>query len=168
MKEPSQHRRFKMRKAQLRMRLKIRNLVDEFHKKLTKWLVENYELILLPEYNTSNMANKKRSRKISKPSVRAMMTWSPYRFKQRLLMKAKLEGNTCQVVIVSEHHTTMTCGECGCLNRNVGASKMFECSGCLSTMPRDWNAARNIFLRHVTTSTWLTSLPGLGLGPLVS
>lgn len=103
------------------------------------------------------------------PSVRAMLTWAPYRFKQRLLMKANMGGvNQCQVVIVDEHHTTMTCGECGHLNRKVGTSKVFQCPSCLSTMPRDWNAARNIFLRFVSTSTWATSLPGLSLGSLTS
>lgn len=163
-KEPDVRRRYRMRRAQMRMRLRIRNLVDEFHKKLVRWLVDTYELVLLPEYNSSDMVDTN-SRNISSRSVRAMMTWAPYRFKQRLLMKAKLEGGACHVAIVREHHTTITCGECGHLHREVGGNKVFECPRCLSVLPRDWNAARNIFLRYITTSTWGTSLPGLGLAP---
>jgi putative transposase len=156
-----------MRKAQMRLRLRIRNLVDEFHKKLALWLVSNFELVLLPEYDSSNMVNKA-TRKISRPSVRAMLTWAPYRFKQRLLMKSKLGDERCRVVIVKEPYTTKTCGECGHLNREVGANKVFDCPYCLTTLPRDWNAARNVFLRFVATSTWATRLPGLSLGSMVS
>ena len=162
----SKRQRYTMRKAQLRLRLRVRNLVDEFHKKLVAWLVQSYELVLLPHYETSGMVNKAR-RKIGRPSVRAMLTWSFYRFKQRLLMKAK--DTACLVVMVDEHYTTKTCGECGHLHPNVGASKVFECPTCLTTLPRDWNAARNIFLRYVATTT--TTLPasgqGLGLDPVL-
>lgn len=142
----SKRQRYTMRRAQWRMRLRIRNLVDEFHKKLVAWLRENYDLVLLPDFETKQMANRK-YRKISRPSVRAMMTWAFYRFKQRLLVKTR--DSSCLVLIVDEHYTTMTCGECGHLNRNVGGSKVFECPTCLSRLPRDWNAARNIFLRYV-------------------
>jgi putative transposase len=161
----SKRQRYTMCKAQLRMRLRVRNLVAEFHKKLVMWLVQTYELVLLPHYEASRMVNKTR-RKISRPSVRAMLTWAPYRFKQRLLMKAK--DSPCTVVLVDEHHTTMTCGECGNLHRKVGKSKVFECPWCLTTLPRDWNAARNIFLRYVatTTSTLPPSGQGLGLVPV--
>jgi putative transposase len=158
-KEPSARRRYAMRKAQQRMRLRIQRLVDEFHKKLVHWLVGHYDLILLPEYNSSNMVNTK-TRGISRPSVRAMLTWAPYRFKQRLLIKAR----PSQVIIVDEAYTTMTCGACGHLNRAVGTDKVFRCPTCGACMPRDWNAARNVFVRFVSTSTWASSLPGLSLG----
>jgi putative transposase len=164
-KEPSQRRRYKMRKAAMRMRLKIRNLVDEFHKKLTHWLVTEYDLVLLPAYNVSGMVNRT-TRKISRPSVRAMLTWAPYRFKQRLLMKAALPGSRCHVEIVREPYTTKTCGECGNLNWGMTTEQIFDCPTCQSSFPRDWNAARNIFLRFVATSPWGTSLPGLSLGSL--
>ncbi len=163
-KETSSRRRYKMRKAQMRMRLRIRNLVDEFHKKLVHWLVHSYDLVLLPTYETSKMV-KKTGRRIGRTTARAILTWSHYRFKQRLLMKTKMEHGKCHVVIINEHYTTMTCGECGGLNHHVGGSKIFECPRCQTMLPRDWNAARNIFLRFVSTSTWATSLPGLGLGP---
>ena len=161
-KSKSKHQRYKMKQAQERMRRRVRNLVDEFHKKLTTWLSRTYELILLPHYETRSMVNSM-SRRISRPSVRAMLTWSFYRFKQRLLMKTK--DSSCTVLLVDEHFTTKTCGECGHLNHDVGAEKVFKCPICLTTLPRDWNAARNVFLRFAGTSTWATSLPGLGLPP---
>jgi putative transposase len=163
-KSKSARQKYKMRKAQWRMRLRIRNLVDEFHKKLVKWLHDNYELVLLPAFETSGMVRTSH-RRISRPSVRAMLTWAFYRFKQRLLMKTV--DSSCCVIIVDEHHTTMTCGRCGCLNRNVGASKVFECPACDIVLPRDWNAARNIFLRYLAMLPPTQSLSagaGLRLG----
>jgi len=160
----SKRQRYTMRKAQWRLRLKVQYLVSEFHKKLVLWLRQTYDLVLLPHFEASGMVNKAR-RKIGRPSVRAMLTWSFYAFKQRLLMKTK--DTECLVVMVDEHHTTMTCGACGHLNRTVGASKVFECPTCLTTLPRDWNAARNVFLRFASTSTTtLQGTQGLGLGPV--
>ena len=160
-KSKSSRQKYRMRKAQWRMRLRIRNLIDEFHKKLVKWLHENYELVLLPTFATSGMVQKAH-RRISRPSVRAMLTWAFYRFKQRLLMKTT--GSSCCVIIVDEHHTTMTCGRCGCMNRSVGSSKVFECPECDITLPRDWNAARNIFLRYLATSLPSTQFPSVETG----
>ncbi len=159
----NRRQRFAMRKAQMRMRLRVRHLIDEFHKKLVSWLTQSYALVLWPSFETSRMTNTT-TRKISRPSVRAMLTWSHYRFKERLLAKSK-RTPSCTVVIVDEHHTTMTCGECGYLNRAVGASKVFHCPLCQTTLPRDWNAARNIFLRHVSKTSALQGTQSLGLHP---
>lgn len=166
-KSKSKRQRYTMRKAQLRIRVHVRNLIDEFHKKLVAWLAMTYDLILLPHYNESGMVNRE-SRKISRPTVRAMLTWSFYRFKQRLLMKTK--DTPCAVVLVDEHHTTMTCGQCGHLHRTIGNDKVFVCPSCHVALPRDWNAARNIFLRYVTTSQSqrnnIAHMMSLGLDPI--
>ena len=43
-------KRYKLRRAAMHIRKKIRNLVDDLHKRLSKWLCENYEVILLPAF----------------------------------------------------------------------------------------------------------------------
>jgi putative transposase len=48
----------KMRKAASRIRTKIRNLVDECHKQIAHWLTLNYQVILLPKFETSQMTKK--------------------------------------------------------------------------------------------------------------
>ena len=54
-----QHRkRYKLQRAARRVRLRIRRLVDEMHKKLAKWLCENYQTILLPKFESSRMIYK--------------------------------------------------------------------------------------------------------------
>nr|WP_026098098.1 hypothetical protein [Oscillatoria sp. PCC 10802] len=47
-KEPSKKRRRSMRRAAQRMRVKIRDLIDEAHKQVAHYLTRNYRLIFLP------------------------------------------------------------------------------------------------------------------------
>lgn len=72
-------RRFK--KAANRIRAKLKNLVSELHKKSAKFLVDNFDVILLPTFETSQMA-KKGKRRIRSKSVRQTLTLSHYQFKQ--------------------------------------------------------------------------------------
>ena len=46
-KEVRHRRGYRLKKAARRVRKKIHNMVDEVHKKLTKWSASNYETILL-------------------------------------------------------------------------------------------------------------------------
>jgi transposase len=161
----TKHKRYRMNRAAKRMRARITNLVDELHKKLVKWLVDNHELVLWPPFDVRDMVEKDASgrRVINRQTTRDMMTWSFYRFKQRLLMKAAQTGGRCIVPLVGEHYTTKTCGRCGMLNE-VGKKRVYKCGHCKIELPRDWNAARNIFIK--TSTGWVQPPVGLGLGPL--
>ncbi|KAK9364828.1 putative transposase DNA-binding domain-containing protein, partial [Lipomyces kononenkoae] len=129
-------KRWRMKKAAAIIRRRIRNLVDDLHKRAAKYLCSSYNLVLLPKFESQQM------------TARAMMTWSHYRFQRRLLNKAR-EYPWCHVVLVSEAHTSKTCGQCGRLN-NVGGSKFYRCSHCGFQCDRDINGARNILLRYCT------------------
>lgn len=94
-------KRYTMKRAARRIRKKIRDLVDEMHKKFTKWIVEQYHTVLLPEFETKRMV-KRANRRIGSKTARAMLGWSHYRFKQRLLNKTR-EYPWCKVVICDEH-----------------------------------------------------------------
>jgi len=141
-------KRYRLKKAARRIRKKIRNLVDEVHKKLTKWLVSNYETILLPKFETSSMVTRAQ-RKIGSKTARQMLTWSHYRFQQRLVNKTR-EYRNSQVIICDEAYTSKTCGCCGQLHEKLGGSKTFRCPHCGVVMDRDMNGARNILLRYLT------------------
>lgn len=52
--EKSKTRKRKMKIAANRMRIKIRNLILEVHWKTIKFLFDNFDIILLPEYNMSS------------------------------------------------------------------------------------------------------------------
>jgi putative transposase len=91
----------------------------------------------------------KRQRKINSKTARNMLTWSHYRFKMRLMNKAR-EYPNCRVIICGEEYTSQTCSECGYLHRKIGGSKKFKCPGCNQESDRDFNAARNILLKNMS------------------
>ena len=82
--------RYNMRKAQSRIRIRIQNLVSEFHKKCISWLLSKgehretllFRVILLPKFNVSHMTVKGK-RKIGRKSVRQMLSWSHHKFRTR-------------------------------------------------------------------------------------
>ena len=139
-----------MKIAGRRIQSKIRNLIDEVHKKLSKCLCENYRKILLPTFETSNMV-KRGKRKLHKKTARAMLTWSHFRFRQRLLSKVR-EYPWCNVILTEEPYTSKTCGQCGTINTKLGGNKMFRCASkeCDYVSDRDINGARNILIRYLT------------------
>jgi putative transposase len=76
------------RKAEARIQFRIRNLVDEFHKKTTKWTCENYSTIILSKFETQKIVSK-RLKKINSKTARNMLTWNHYRLKTLLMNKAR-------------------------------------------------------------------------------
>ncbi|MEB3178834.1 MAG: transposase [Nostocaceae cyanobacterium] len=127
--------------------IRVRNLIDECHKKVAKWLTSEYRLIFLPTFETSRMVAKtgKKSRKINSKTVRQMLRWSHYRFKQTLKFQALKRGST--VIDVTEEYTSKTCTKCGHVHAKLGGSKKFKCPKCGHTLKRDWNGALGIFLK---------------------
>ena len=140
--------RYRMRRAWRKMQWRIHNLIDDCHKKMVKFLCSNYSVILLPSFESQKMVSRSK-RKIQSKSARAMMTWSHYRFKQRLLFKRQ-EYPWCHVVICNEAYTSKTCGRCGHLHPSLGSSKHFKCPSCQLELDRDVNGARNILLRNAS------------------
>ena len=137
-------KRYKYKRAGRRIQERIKNLVNELHKKLALWLCQNYQVILLPSFNTSII-----SRKLHSKTARAMMTWSHYRFQQRLIHKAR-EFPSRRVYIVNEAYTSKTCTHCGHIHQSLGSNKVYECSRCDMVLDRDMNGARNVLLRFLT------------------
>jgi len=138
--------------AQARMRKKIKNLVKEIHFKTARFLVDNFDVILLPTFETSQMAGKK-SRKLRSKTVRAMLTWSHYQFKMRLKNKALEFGK--KVIDVCEAYTSKTVSWTGEVKK-VGGSRVIKAGDI--TMDRDLNGARGIFLRSLVDSPALMAM----------
>lgn len=149
--EQKKRTRYKMRRAFRRIHARITNLVDDLHKRLCKWLVQEHTLVLLPKFETSQML-RRGQRRIRSKTARAMATWSHYRFQQRLIAKVR-EYPWCRVEIVSEAYTSKTCGCCGTLHHKLGGNKVFRCPNrsCGIRCDRDLHAARNILLRYMQT-----------------
>ena len=138
-----------MKNAQARMRKKIKNLVKELHWKTAR--VDNFDVILLPTFETSQMSSKK-NRKLRSKTVRAMLTWSHYQFKMRLKNKAFEFGK--KVIDVCEAYTSKTVSWTGEVKK-VGGSRVIRSGGI--TLDRDLNGARGIFIRSLVDSPALMS-----------
>jgi putative transposase len=134
----------RMRLAANRIRGRIKNLVSELHKKAARFLVDNFDIMLLPTFETSQMSLKAQ-RRIRAKSVRQMLTLSHYQFKQFIKHKAFETGKV--VLDVNEAYTSKTVSWTGEIVPKLGGAKIIKSKLTGQKMPRDWNGARGIFLR---------------------
>ena len=143
-KAPGRRKR-NMYRAASRMRVRVGNLIAELHRQAARFLVDRFDLILLPAFETQEMVRrgKRRIRSKSK-SVRSMLTFAHYRFQQFLLWKAWETGK--QVLLVNEAYTSKTCSWSGEIMANLGGRREIAGSDGIR-LDRDINGARGIFLR---------------------
>ena len=123
---------------------KIKNQVDQLHWDTIKYLLNNYQVILLPHFESQEML---KSKKLHKNTKRTMNSLSHYTFKQRLIYKASLYKDK-KILLVDEAYTSKTCGWCGNLNDKLGSNKVFKCPTCGIKLDRDFNGARNILIKN--------------------
>ncbi|KAL4854708.1 putative transposase R104 [Chlorella vulgaris] len=138
-------RRQRMKKAQVRVRNRIVHLVDELHWQAASFLCKHYTDILLPVFESQKMACRL-SRKIGSKTARSMLTLSHYKFRMRLIDKAREHG--CRVHLCTEEYTSKTCTRCGALKHNLGGAKVYRCPVCMLRIDRDIAGGRNIFLKN--------------------
>ena len=149
--------RYKMKKAARRIQWKIKDLVSELHWKVGTYLVQNYDVILLPTFETSQMTSKTK-RKLHSKTVRSMLTLSHYSFKVRLKHLANKFGKT--VIDVNEAYTSKTASWTGEVKYNLGGAKSITSGGL--TVDRDVNGARGILLRALVDSPSLRTSVCIG------
>ena len=139
---PSKRRR-NMRRAAQRMTVRIQNLINELHHKTARFLVDNFDVILLPDFKTSGMVTRSR-RRIRSKTVRNLLSFAHRRFRNFLKHKASENGRT--VLIVNEAYTSKTVSWTGEINHKLGGRKTVTSTDG-RRMDRDHNGARGIFLR---------------------
>ncbi|MEG3934130.1 transposase [Microcoleus sp. B13-B4] len=154
--------RYCLRKSAAQIRIKIKNLVNELHKKAAKYLTGKYKLIFLPTFETQQMV-KKGKRSLATKTARAMVTLSHYRFKQMLKHQATKHGGV--VVDVTEEYTSKTCSKCGQIHTKLGGSKVFKCPECGHTLDRDKNGAFNILLKALRDTSLMGELAAFSILP---
>ena len=141
-KSPARSRR-SMRRAAGRVRIRVESLIRELHRQAARFLVDSFDVILLPTFETSGMVERGR-RRIRSKTVRNLLSLAHYRFGMFLRHKAAETG--VAVVAVNEAYTTKTVSWTGELLKDVGGASVIvgrdgEC------MDRDYNGARGIYLR---------------------
>ena len=132
------------KKKQQKLWRKLKNLVNELHWKAISFLISSYDVIILPEFRTSEMLKGKTLQRSVK---RQMQMFSFHSFKMKLTEKCQRYGK--KLIIVDESYTSCTCGKCGQIN-HVGSSERYYCKTCKYTQDRDMNGARNIMIKNIT------------------
>ena len=118
------------------------NLINELHWKTINHLVTHNDFIFYGDIKSHDIVKDGKNRTLN----RGMNNLKFYKFKERLLHKAKEHGKN--VIMVHEANTTKTCSFCGQMN-NVGTSKVYSCSSCNRKVGRDVNAAKNILMKGI-------------------
>lgn len=138
----NRNKKNRMNLAASRMRLKIRNLIDDLHYQTIGWLFRKFDVVIFPDGDFTS-AISKASRKIRSKSVRSLMGYAFARFRDRLKHKASLLGKT--VKIVCESYTSKTHNVTGEVISNLGGRKTIESEGI--KIDRDINGALGVFLK---------------------
>ena len=141
-KSPARRRR-NMRRAVNRMRLRIENLVIELHRQAARFLVDNFDVILLPGFETSEMVERGK-RRIRSKTVRNLLNLAHYKFK--LFIKNKAAETGAVVLDVDEAYTSKTVSWTGEVLENLGGTSVVVAQDG-ERMDRDYNGARGIYLR---------------------
>jgi putative transposase len=154
-----------MSKALLRKGERINYLIEEMHKKTSRWLCKNYDNIFIPRLNFHNCKS------LNKRSKSLLATYQHCAFLDRLIHKSN-EYPNCKINEVNESYTSKTCSGCGEQNTLLGKKKEFSCKNkdCLLKIDRDINASRNIMLRYFTKQVKLkfdseTTVKTASMGP---
>ncbi len=153
MSKTNSRQRRRLKKATDRLKSKIQHLVKELHHKTAKFLVDNFDVILLPSFESSQMVSKSR-RKIHSKTVRQMLTLSHYQFKKHLEWKAWEQGKVA-LTSINEAYTSKTVSWTGEVKKIGGSRTIKDADG--NQMNRDLNGARGIFLRALVDTPWLRS-----------
>ncbi len=114
------------------------NLVTDLHYRIINRL-KGYSRVLLPSFDSQDMVKRSRNRILN----RNMNALHHYQFKQRLLCSG------IKTQIVNESYTSVTCTSCGHINeKSAFKNRVLECAKCTTSIDRDINGARNIYLKY--------------------
>jgi len=116
---------------------KIRNQRTDYVHKISTYLINNYDTIILEDLAVSNMVkNRHLSKAISDMAWRQLRTSIEY--------KAEWYGKNV-VTIGRFEPSSKICSNCGNIKQDLGLSdRAYKCDNCDFEMDRDLNAAKNI------------------------
>jgi len=123
-----------------KLNLKIKNTRLDYLHKISRFYVNNYDLIVIEDFDIQNLLKGKYKNTLHRHIIDS--SWS--NLKQQLSYKAARAGK--EVIVVCAKNTTQTCSKCGHINEKKLKlyNRAFVCEKCGFTTDRDYNAARNI------------------------
>jgi putative transposase len=132
---------------------KIRNQRSDFHHKISKKLVDDFDLIVFEDLQVKNMVkNKYLAKSISDAGWNQLVGFASY--------KAESAGKI--VELVNPKGTSQLCSSCGMEVKKTLAVRTHRCPHCGLVMDRDENAAINILNRGLAKYVTVTAPQELG------
>jgi transposase len=137
--------RKKLQRRLAKERNRLRGWVEAAHYNCANLLLRKHDLVIQPTLETARLSRRV-SRRIQASTVRKMLSWSHYKFVQRLKSASdKYPGR--HVITCKEPGTSKTCTNCGFWKADLKVSdKRFVCSRCSIVVDRQLAGARNNFL----------------------
>jgi putative transposase len=146
--------RSRMGEKVARVHRKVRNQRTDFLHKLSRCLVDSYDLIVIEDLRVSNLTRRPKARPADNgtfepngAAVKAVLNRSILdagwgRLDRMLAYKAEEAGR--ELIRVDPRYTSQRCAECGTIDRENRVGAVFRCVFCGHTDHADINAARNI------------------------
>jgi putative transposase len=139
-----------------RVHRKVRNQRKDFHHKISRQLVDSYDLVVYEDLMITNMVkNHHLAKSISDAGWDQLMCFTQY--------KAAEAGTW--VEYVTAHGTTQVYSRCGKLVPKTLAMRIHRCPYCGLVLDRDTNSANTILDRSVLRS-WSLSGQELSVEPV--
>ena len=126
---------------------KMRNRVDDMHKKLSVFLCKKFETINLEKVSIKSMVSNLSSNLVDK-TKRRLSALSIYKFYDRINIIKDKYGS--KVNMINCFRTSKNCHSCGNTKENLGSSKIYRCDKCKIELDRDVNAAMNMYQGGIT------------------
>jgi putative transposase len=131
------------RKILYRIHRKIKNQRHDFLHKLSRRLINKYDLLVFEDLRILNMLkNHRLAKAIADASWNTLLQYCTY--------KAEEAGKT--VIQVDPRMTTKMCSRCGDIQQIPLWQRGYSCPTCGISINRDMNAARNILSKHLHTA----------------
>jgi len=151
-KRKGSHNRHKQNRKVAQVHRKIRHQRKDFHHKLSRKLVDSYDLIVYENLTITNMVkNHHLAKSISDAGWGQLMCFTEY----------KAEEAGILVEYVSAYNTTQLCSRCGKLVPKTLATRIHRCPYCGLDLTRDHNSAITILQR---SRYYVASLSSSGQG----
>jgi len=137
-KKKGSNNRHKQNTKVARVHRKIRNQRKDFHHKLSRKLVDSYDLIVYEQLRVTNLVkNHHVAKSIGDAGWGQLMCFTEY--------KAEEAGTL--VEYVSAYNTTQLCSRCGKLVPKTLATRIHSCPYCGLVLARDHNSAITVLHR---------------------
>lgn len=121
------------------------DLVRDLHHQVAYHLVQSYDVIFLPTFETKKMSSRK-GRKINRATTRQMLDLSHYKFKLIIKWYAQKYGK--HIVDCNESYTSKTKSWSGEIDDKLGSKKYISDDNI--KVGRDINAARGILIKQLS------------------